>query len=168
VTTDGVKPILFVDVDGVLSLFGFKTAEELPVPLQWIDGIAHCIPPHGGPRLARLSERFELVWATGWEEKANEYLPRILDLPFRELPVLTFDGAAAFGSSHWKLEAIDEYAGRRPAAWIDDNIEPACQRWAAARGVPTLLIETSPALGLTDEHVDRLFAWADALARQPA
>jgi hypothetical protein len=165
VTADGVKPILFVDVDGVISLFGFRSAEDAPGPFHWVDGIAHCIPPHAGPRLVRLADHFELVWATGWEEKANEYLPQILDLPFRELPFLSFDGRATFGSSHWKLEAMDEYADRRPVAWIDDNVEPACKRWAAERGAPTLLIETLPAEGLTDEHVGRLIAWADAVAR---
>jgi Swiss Army Knife RNA repair-like protein len=152
-------PILFVDVDGVLSLFGFDT-EELPGPFHWIDGIAHCIPPASGPLLARLAERFELVWATGWEEKANEYLPGILALPFDELPCLTFDGRATFGSSHWKLDAIDEYAGSRPAAWIDDHIEEACRLWARSREAPTLLVETKPAFGLTERHVEELLAWA--------
>ena len=94
--------------------------------------------------LERLDERFELVWATGWEEKANEYLPRILGLPFRELPVLTFDGRAVFGSSHWKLDAIDAYAGDRPAAWIDDNMDSACEIWADHREAPTLLVRTEP------------------------
>ena len=66
------------------------------------------------------------MWATGWEEKANEYLPLLLDLPDDELPVLTFDGRAVFGTAHWKLEAIDEYAGDRPAAWIDDSLDERC------------------------------------------
>ncbi len=111
--------------------------------------------------LERLSARFELVWATGWEEKANEYLPRILALPFKELPVLTFDGRAVFGSSHWKLDAIGEYAGDRPAAWIDDNMDGACEQWADDRAAPTLLVRTDPPVGLTDEHVELLLFWAD-------
>ena len=28
--------------------------------------------------------------------------------------MLTFDGRAVFGSAHWKLDAIDEYAAGRP------------------------------------------------------
>jgi hypothetical protein len=157
-------PILFVDVDGVLSVFGFDASGEMPGPFHWIDGVAHCIPPGSGPLLEELHVHFELVWATGWEEKANEYLPHILGLPFRELPCLTFDGQAAFGSAHWKLDKIEEYAGDRPAAWIDDNIGDACQLWALARAAPTLLVETKPSLGITREHVDQLLAWADSLA----
>jgi hypothetical protein len=166
VTKATIKPILFVDVDGVISLFGFAPgAGELPGPLHWIDGVAHCIPGDVGPRLVTLAEEFELVWATGWEERANEHLPYLLDLPFRELPCLTFDGRAVFGSAHWKVDAVDEYAGDRPAAWIDDNLGEECYAWARGRSAPTLLVETSPAAGLTDEHVITLLDWARDLSR---
>jgi hypothetical protein len=158
------KPILFVDVDGVISLFGFSPgAGQLPGPLHWIDGVAHCIPKDVGGRLVTLADRFELVWATGWEERANEHLPFILELPFRELPTLVFDGRAVFGSAHWKVDAINEYAGDRPAAWLDDNIDETCTAWAEGRSAPTLLVETTPSEGLTDEHVSQLLAWADDL-----
>ncbi len=161
-TTDTHKPILFVDVDGVISLFGFSSSQnDFPGPFHWVDGIAHCIPEAVGGRLEALAERFELVWATGWEEKANEYLPFILKLSFTELPVLTFGGRAVFGSSHWKLDAIQKYAGSRPAAWIDDNIDDEIQRWAKRREAPTLLVRTKSAAGLTDKHVKQLLRWAD-------
>jgi hypothetical protein len=163
------KPVLFVDVDGVISLFGFApTPSSLPGRFHWIDGVAHCIPDVVGERLIRLAERFELVWATGWEEKANEYLPFILGLPDSELPCLIFQGRAVFGSAHWKLDAIDEYAGDRAAAWIDDNLDDACRFWAAEREQPTKLIETRAATGMTEEHVEELLAWADEVAAAPA
>jgi HAD domain in Swiss Army Knife RNA repair proteins len=167
--TNDTKPILFLDVDGVISVFGFSPdAGTLPGPFHWIDGVAHCIPADVGERLARLSDHFELVWATGWEEKANEYLPYILDLPAPELPCLLFQGQAVFGSAHWKLDAISDYADDRPAAWIDDNIDDACRYWATARDAPTLLVETQSAIGITDEHVDTLLAWADEVTPPPA
>jgi HAD domain in Swiss Army Knife RNA repair proteins len=157
-------PILFVDVDGVISLFGFAPGNEtLPGPLHWIDGVAHCIPDDVGARLVSLAESFELVWATGWEERANEHLPYLLKLPFRDLPCLTFDGRAVFGSAHWKLDAIDQYAGDRPAAWIDDNLDEDCIAWAEDRTAPTLLVETKTHEGLTDEHVKRLLEWSNEL-----
>ncbi len=159
------RPILFVDVDGVISLFGFSpSARGAPGPLHWIDGVAHCIPAEAGERLIRLSERFELVWATGWEHRANEHLPLVLRLPFRSLPCLTFDGRAVFGSSYWKLDAITDYAGERPAAWIDDNLGDACQLWATDRSAPTLLVPTRATVGMTDEHVEELLAWADEVS----
>lgn len=157
------RPILFVDVDGVISLFGFPSGHPPPGTFHWVDGIAHCIGSDCGARLRRLEERFELVWATGWEEKANEYLPFLLRLARRDYPVLRFDGRAVFGSAHWKLDAIDEYAAGRPAAWIDDNLDDECRAWAAQRGEPTLLVETVSPVGITEDDVERLLRWADAV-----
>jgi hypothetical protein len=160
VTKGTSKPILFVDVDGVISLFGFSpNAGKLPGHFHWIDGVAHCIPRDVGERLVRLSSRFELVWATGWEEKANEYLPHILELPDPELPCLMFQGRAVFGTAHWKLDAIEAYAGDRPLAWIDDSLDDSCQLWARERAAPTLLVETDPTRGLEEAHVEALLGW---------
>jgi hypothetical protein len=155
-----------LDVDGVISLFGFPLdSGDIPGPFHWVDGIAHCISQDCGRHLTRLADRFELVWATGWEEKANEYLPFILKLPFKDLPALNFEGRAVFGTAHWKLDAIDEYAAGRPAAWIDDNLDDECREWAEQRKEPTLLIQTESPIGMLEEHVDELLAWADDTMR---
>jgi hypothetical protein len=162
--TKQTKPVLFLDVDGVISLFGFSPSiAALPGPIHFIDGVAHCIPGDVGARVARLAEHFDLVWATGWEQRANEHLPFLLELPFGDLPCLTFGGRAVFGSAHWKLEAIDEYAGERPAAWVDDSVDETCHAWAESREAPTLIVVTESAVGLQDEHVEQLAAWADEL-----
>jgi HAD domain in Swiss Army Knife RNA repair proteins len=161
------RPILFLDVDGVISLFGFPSGGHPPGAFHSIDGIIHLIGERAADLLARLGERFELVWATGWEEKANEYLPHLLGLP-GELPVLTFDGRARFGSAHWKLAAIDAYAGDRPAAWIDDFVDDECRTWAERREAPTLIVEAESAVGLTEEHVEQLLGWAEAVTAETA
>ena len=68
-----------------------------------------------------------------------------------------------FGSAHWKVDAIDEYARGRPAAWVDDFLDEHCESWAAQRKEPTLLVRTDSHTGLTDELVERLVEWADEL-----
>jgi hypothetical protein len=155
-------PVLFLDVDGVISLFGFHPSGPLPGTFHSIDGILHCIGADAAARLRRLADAYELVWATGWEEKANEYLVHILELP-GDLPVLTFEGRAVFGSAHWKVEAIDEFARGHAAAWIDDNLDERAEEWAANRQEPTLLVRTESALGITDEHVERLLRFASGV-----
>ena len=154
------RPVLAVDVDGVISLFGFDgPLDDLGGRFHLIDGMAHCISDVAGAQLQRLAEVYELVWATGWEDRANDHLPLILGLQ-EELPCLRFDGRARFGTAHWKVEAIDEYAGARPLAWIDDSLDKSCRAWAASRPAPTLLVPTESHVGITDAHTETLLSWA--------
>jgi hypothetical protein len=154
----GPPPLLLVDIDGVLSIFGFDHAQ--PPHGRWllVDGIAHYLASDAAARLQRLAEAFEPVWCSGWEEKANEYLPAALGLgPW---PHLAFDAAPGV-RSHWKLAAIDAYAGaERPVAWIDDAHGEASARWARDRAGHTLLVRTEPSIGLSEEHVAELVHWA--------
>ena len=114
-----------------------------------------------GERLQRLSEHFELVWASGWEDKANFYLPNLLGLP--ELPHVSFDGAVAAGGAHWKLGPLEDYGQGRAMAWIDDNFDQSCFEWAEQREHPTLLVPTETHLGLEEAHVEALRQWALSL-----
>lgn len=168
------KPLLFVDVDGVISTYGFAGNLDVPSgsrPLgsvaagaragtfHNIEGIIHHIAPGMDRRLAQLVARFEAVWATGWGERANEHLVHLLSMP-GELEVVEFDIAPSTdGSGHWKLEALSARAAGRAAAWIDDGLNEACVAWAEGREEPTLLVETDPYVGLTDAHVEHLLAW---------
>src|SRR3954467_13140658 len=75
------RPVLFLDVDGVISLFGFQPSGRPPGSFHSIDGVIHCIGADAAARLRRLADTYELVWATGWEEEANEYPFHILSQP---------------------------------------------------------------------------------------
>ncbi|MGH2954552.1 MAG: hypothetical protein ACRDK9_11170 [Solirubrobacterales bacterium] len=159
---DDDRPILAVDVDGVISLFGFEgPLDQVPGRFHLIEGIAHCISDSAGAELLRLADVYELIWATGWEDRANDHLPPILGLP-DELPCLHFDGRARFGTAHWKIDAIEGYAGTRPLAWIDDSLDESCRTWAAEREGPTLLVTTEPDVGLIPTHTETLLSWAQA------
>jgi hypothetical protein len=156
-------PLLLIDVDGVISLFGFDQTEPPAGRYVAVDGTPHLISAKAGHRLARLAETFECIWCTGWEDRADEHLPGLLGLP-RGWAHLTFAAEPGDGL-HWKLEAIEAHAGpERPVAWIDDAHDASCERWAATRPGPTLLVPTDPAVGITDEQVTVLQRWASAVS----
>jgi hypothetical protein len=157
------KPVLLVDVDGVISLWGFAASERPAGTFLSVDGIPHFLSAEAGEHLLALRSAYELVWCTGWEEKANDYLPAALGLP-EQLPFLRFETSTDAGTTmpgHWKLPAVQAHVGAdRPVAWIDDAFNDACHAWAATRRGPTHLEATEPATGLTRQGFDRLLRFA--------
>jgi HAD domain in Swiss Army Knife RNA repair proteins len=153
------KPLLFVDIDGVLSLWGFGM-DEWPTDGAWhqIDGVSHFLSARAARHLQALSAQYEPVWCSGWEEKADEHLPLLLGLP--RFPHLSFQRNPGRGLAHWKLDSIDSYAENRSLAWIDDAFNDACFTWAESREAPTLLVPTDPQSGLDDAAAAVLQAWA--------
>jgi len=153
------RPLLFVDIDGVISLFGFRPDATPQGTWTQVDGIAHLLSATAARHLHDLRSLYELVWCSGWEEKANEHLPHLLDLgPFEHLS-FPVDADA----EHWKLGSVDAFARDRPLAWIDDDHNEACHRWAERRQAPTLLVATDPPTGLDDACAARLVEFAKSL-----
>ena len=155
------RPVLLVDVDGVLNPFGFDgppkgfgahnffPEDDYPVYLTEVHG----------RWLRELSDSFEMVWATGWCEDANRLLAPFFGLPqwpTIPFPPVPFDPAE-------KVPAIDFFARERSCAWIDDNMTPEALDWAAGRSAPALTIEVESSVGLTREMVDQLLEWANSL-----
>lgn len=154
------KPLLLIDVDGVVSLFGFDPTQPPAGEFLMVDGMVHLLSAMAGEHLRRLASEFELAWCTGWEEKANDYLPLALELP-GPLPCLSFGTGVKEVEAHWKLAGIDDFAGpHRPLAWVDDAHDQSCTAWALSRRAPTLLVGTDAAVGLTSDHVATLLRWA--------
>ena len=158
------KSALFIDIDGVISLWGFAEHERPAGIWTLVDRIPHFLSREAATTLISVQDLFDPVWCTGWEEKANEYLPHALGLgPW---PWVDLDGhARGAGTSvraHWKLEAVERVADGRPLAWIDDAVNDAVREWAAARAAPTLLVETSPETGLVAAHADVLRRFAQS------
>jgi hypothetical protein len=161
------RPLLLIDIDGVISLFGFDPRRRPPGRFVIVDGVVHFLSQEVAQRLLDLAQSFELVWCSGWEEKADEHLPHALGLP-AGLPHVVFPGPASADGRHWKLAAIDGYAGPdRPLAWIDDGHDDTCRLWASHRTGATLLIATEPSIGLTEADADALRAWASGLGSSP-
>lgn len=81
------RPVLFLDVDGVLNPFGpdrpagFAEHDLFPgeEPVR--------VNPEHGTWITELLEAFDIVWATFWNEDANRLLAPLLHIG--PLPVLT-------------------------------------------------------------------------------
>src|ERR1700721_886313 len=75
------RPTLLLDVDGVISLFGFDHRRPPAGHHALVDGTMHFVSATAAGLIDELARAFELVWCTGWEEKADEHLPAQLGLP---------------------------------------------------------------------------------------
>ncbi|MBV9792899.1 MAG: hypothetical protein JO016_03075 [Actinobacteria bacterium] len=153
------RPLLLLDIDGVLNPYaapGCPAGYAEHVLFAGEEPVRVCAGH--GDWLRELATRFTLVWATAWDEEANRRLAPLLglaDLPVVPMP-LPFP-------PEWKLPAVSRFAGAHPLAWLDDALTPAAHEWAAARTVPTLLIDIDPAIGLTRAVVDQCLTWAATL-----
>ena len=154
------RPVLLVDVDGVLNPWLAMRCPDGFREYSFFPGERVLLSPGHGELLTSLTPAYELVWATAWEHRANWLICPVLSIP--ELPVIEFplDGRDLYFR---KLPAVIHAVGGRPCAWIDDAHEPDHYAWAATRGVPTLIIDIDPAEGLTSDVVTILADWAEGL-----
>ncbi|MFC9328499.1 hypothetical protein [Kitasatospora sp. NPDC057015] len=181
-----MRPALLVDVDGPLNPYaakpyrrpeGYRThrlltpaweaAErrrltEWGLPHKEVKPLRVWLNPDHGPALAALP--FDLVWATTWEEEANDFLAPLLGLP--ALPVITWSsprrepGDGVF----WKTPEIVAWAGGRAFAWVDDQVTDADRAWVEAHhDGPALLHRIEPRVGLVADDFTALGAWAAEL-----
>jgi hypothetical protein len=185
------KPLLLLDIDGVLCPFHWQTLPEgcrqIDVVIngttcqgRYIDTLTVAFDERQLARLERLAEAFELVWATIWEEFANTKLAPLTGLPL--LPVILIDASIPSpvpvrfselmaGNTTEKLGPVAAYVGERPFAWVDDQLRYDATDWAKERdatGLPTLLVRTDPRVGLTDAEVAQLLAFASSLTQPVA
>ena len=180
------RPLLFLDVDGPLNPFAAKPARRPDgyqthrmTPQRWMQAqrerlcaegrplrrakpLRVWLNPAHGPALLDLP--VELVWATTWEQEANEWIGPILGLP--TLPVVCWPEESARPEQEpdglfWKTRTLADYAAGRPFAWVDDQITMADWRWCATRHpAPALLQPIHPARGLTAGDFAALDRWA--------
>ena len=140
-------PLLLIDIDGVISLFGFDHAQPPHGNYVAVDGIAHFLSTEAGEQLIALSDDFELVWCSGWEEKADEHLPFALGLP-AGLAHLTFEHRGQRRRTPLEARHRSNATPAPTAHWPGSTTTttPAATRGRRRAPAPTLLVTTRPAV----------------------
>ncbi|MFC4373306.1 HAD domain-containing protein [Nocardia halotolerans] len=171
------KPLLYLDVDGVLNPWrakpekrpaGYETHRltpaawlaEYPSPPRRVKPLRVWLNPEHGPKLLALGEVFDLWWATTWEHDANTQIGPLIGLP--ELPVVEWRSTKRFGPDgvFWKTAELVEHAAGRPFVWVDDDITVRDRRYVEQHHPALALLHyVDPAKGLLDDDFDTLQAW---------
>lgn len=154
-------PILALDVDGPIAIFGDHHPQDVielmagDIPIT----ISKTLKSH----LEVLSRHFQVVWSTSWCASASRHLAPLLGLPVG-LPFIPFDKypKPKRGESR-KLPALKAWLKDYPVAIVDDEIGTDLVTWAKSRSARTLLIEIDPREGLTSAHVEQLLQFASVL-----
>ncbi|WP_329012610.1 HAD domain-containing protein [Streptomyces sp. NBC_00690] len=157
------KPLLFLDVDGVLNPARPQPAGDFDA--HDLLGFRVLLSRRHRDWLLELAQVYEVCWATTWEDDANTHIAPALGLP--TLPVVRFRGYTAqpgdprirlmelFSGAKWP--PLLRYANKRPFAWLDDVIPPRLVRNSLVRP-DRLLLPIDGQQGLERHHVDRLLA----------
>lgn len=138
------RPLLLIDVDGVLNPFASRETRT-GFTLYQLAGFPVRLNPAHGTALRALADRFDLVWATTWEDQANALIGPRVGLP--HLPVIHFDFQRHDGA---KWPDVARFVGDRPVCWLEDAPGRGEITWAEARNalIPTRIVKISPYSGL--------------------
>ena len=139
------RPLLALDVDGVLCPLGKRRGESASCPPGFLSArlgrqtIVHYDPALPG-WLSKCAELAELAWVSSWGARANQLL-----VPLWEMrPALVLEPG---------LRALKTAGEGRALVWLDDaRINPAAKQWAKERREPSLLLAPSPTRGLTSRQ----------------
>lgn len=150
----GRGPVVFLDVDGVLS-------PVAPGSSAWDDWELVDDSPFHLVLSRRMAERIrdldaEVVWLTTWEHDANAVVAEVLAWDPNDVVV-----RRDTGTEWWKLVAIAERieADPRPFVWVDDELERRkreVERWLRGLDVPALAISPRPEVGLTAAELEQI------------
>jgi hypothetical protein len=170
------RPVLLLDVDGVLNVVGPDYRERL---VRMANGHPFHPTPYVLPFLEWAWKTFDVVWTTAWRESANEIadwarLPRVPALKEgptqkrREMRLarLRHPDAKKWLAvrGDWKVDGARELLCRRPCPvfWLEDGLSEEGHRWVASRP-RTWYLATDSFEGVTPAHRKILEALVHAL-----
>ena len=141
------KPVLLLDVDGVLNVV---SKDCVPRKQTLPDGHAFYPTPIVIPFMQWAWDHFHVFWLTAWFSGANAIAKWA---KLEEVPAL--GNPREYGD--YKLNAVQKIFGEIdiPVFWVEDGIGERAALWVAAKK-NFAYFETNPYLGLTREIVDAL------------
>jgi hypothetical protein len=158
--------LVLIDIDGVLNAFRFRRSNDnqLVYKQKRVNGYQITYRTEWVEWVEAIVAAADTIWATMWQEDALfHFAPKTKIGRGIEL-YIDFHAHYQEASSLRTGRSVGEYkhpgvlatVGDRPFIWIDDDISERQHAWAlerAALGIPTLLIQPDPAVGITEEHV---------------
>lgn len=125
------KPVLLLDVDGVLAPFGCH--DNPPENYDFIEVLGDhefLFGTHFPEVMQRLMQSVELQWGTAWEDHANDELLEHLGLE-DPLPVLYFDHQIANRRRAEGYDDYEEWQPERATRYLDGglSLDPDLESW---------------------------------------
>lgn len=155
---DSRRPILLIDVDGVLNVItSSRQRSRLIYHERYvhrrIDGFHLTLNPANGPLLAQLAADTgaELAWGSTWEQSANREIGPLLGIP--ELPF------APVAGHRTKADGVVPWTAGRPFVWFEDDQTVIERAEHLAVGQPHLIVRVDEATGLTEAHIEAARVW---------
>ena len=154
------KPILFLDIDGVLNVFDNHDTGE-PVTTGHLKKLIHGwpvqIPLHLKDTIRELREHYEIIWCTAWKGSAHSSWRYVLDLPHEPWPYLDYE--------QYKIVDVVKFMARnRPGrrwVWVDDYADTELDHIGWTRDhVDGLIVCTKCNEGLTPSIAHDLITYA--------
>lgn len=177
-----MKPIWYLDVDGVINMVRPPLAEYRPsdVPERcWRSQMVNGYSITWDTRVIEAINSLhrdglvEICWLTTWESDAARLLAPALEFDEFRTPTTAQRLLPRERNSWWKWESVKHHAAedaldQRAVIWTDDelgdarDILPELAEWFTdrnARGLATLGISPNPSRGLRVAHLDEIRAF---------